>query len=167
MDGFFWYSSVSHILLAYSSPACLRHSKCWHFTPTMWAPLFFMLMTDFWTITSGILPNSTLFKAAMFWCLQVEVRTLSLPCTPKETNHMGWSHVSRGRGPMCPHSSTNWWQASCPGRWCHGAIRSPSWPGVAWPHLAATQFILPQGLLHDREDLVLQQLPVAELVDPQ
>ena len=39
-----------------------------------------------------------------------------------------------------PHSSRNWWQASCPGRWCL-AISSPTWPGVAWPYLVATHFI--------------------------
>jgi hypothetical protein len=49
------------------------------------------------------------------------------------------------------------------------AIPSPSWSVVVWYQLAATHFSLlgyPQGLLHGRKDLVLQQLPVAELVDP-
>ena len=39
----------------------------------------------------------------------------------------------------CPPSST-WWQASCTERWCL-AISSPSWPVVAWHHLAVSQFI--------------------------
>ena len=38
------------------------------------------------------------------------------------------------------HPSSTWWQASCTERWCL-AISSPSWPVVAWHHLAASQFI--------------------------
>ena len=52
------------------------------------------------------------------------------------------------------------------------AISSSSWPGVAWLGIillshSSAELGQPQGLLHDKEDLVFKLLPVAEVVDAQ
>ena len=60
--------------------------------------LFFMLMMDYWTITSGILPHSTLtflFKAGMFLCLHF---LFHVP--PKK--EITWVAVRRVGGPGFP-----------------------------------------------------------------
>ena len=144
MEGFFWsFISVSHISLLYSSTACLMPSKCpsHEGRPLLHVHVHVLHVHDgllehlFWDLaklnSNFPLQSSHVLMFAGWGC-----GTLSLSVTPKERNHMGCSQVSRG--PRCPPSST-WWQASCPGRWCL-AISSPSWPGVAWHHLAVTQF---------------------------
>ena len=131
-------SLVYHMSLLYSSTACLLPSKCWSSSPEMRASIFMFMMDFCITLRDLAKLNSNFLiqSSYVFMFAGWGIGALSLSVTSKQRNHMGCSQVSRG--PRCPPSST-WWQASCPGRWCL-AISSPSWPGVAWHHLAVTQF---------------------------
>jgi hypothetical protein len=114
-------------------------------TPTMVSSSFFLFLMDLYTITSG---------------------TLSLSCISKERNPMGCTQVSRGQG-VPPQALDDMHPILVSSH----SITILVWFGLLWfgTSLLPHSFSLlgyPQGLNHGRKDLVLQQLPIAYLVDP-
>ena len=113
--------------------ACHQFLEEWGGTPTMRSPLFFMFMMDFCTITSGILPNSTPNFPLQSSNVSRERLVHFLFHIPQRKNWVALRWVGGQGVPPQPLDGM------------HPVLVSSHFitilACVAWPNLAATQYI--------------------------